>query len=45
MPMQPGDVEETAADTEALRKWINFHPNTPLKKGIDNFTKWYLDFY
>ena len=30
--MQPGDVEETAADTSSLEKWINFAPNTPRKR-------------
>ena len=45
LPMQHGDVQETSADTEALRKWINFKPNTSLEDGIEKFTKWYLDYY
>ena len=45
LPIQPGDVEETASDTNALNKWINFSPNTSLRSGIKKFTDWYLDYY
>ena len=44
-PLQPGDVSATAAETKNLENWINFKPQTPVSKGIDNFVKWYLDFY
>ncbi len=45
LPMQPGDVEETAADTEALDSWIGFSPNTSLKDGIKKFIDWYKKYY
>ncbi len=45
MPIQPGDVVQTAADTELLENWINFKPSTPIKKGINIFAKWYKDYY
>ena len=44
-PMQPGDVISTAADTRALEKWIGFKPSTPIEKGVEEFTKWYLNYY
>jgi UDP-glucuronate 4-epimerase len=45
MPMQPGDVPATAADTSALEKWVNFKPKTPVKVGVAKFVAWYRDFY
>ena len=45
LPMQPGDVKETAADTSRLEEWINFSPNTSLKKGIKEFTDWFNNYY
>ena len=44
LPMQQGDVEETAADTNAIKDWINFAPNTSLKTGIKNFANWFLEY-
>ena len=44
-PMQPGDVVATAADTDALERWVGFKPATPLVTGIKNFAKWFTDFY
>ena len=44
-PMQPGDVVETAANTDALERWINFKPSTTLRFGVERFTEWFLDFY
>ena len=41
LPMQPGDVEKTAADTEALRQAVGFAPSTPLSEGIAKFAAWY----
>jgi UDP-glucuronate 4-epimerase len=40
-PLQPGDVEATAADTTALEAWVGFRPATPLADGIDRFAHWY----
>ena len=43
--MQPGDVENTAADTSNLEDWINFKPNTSISKGVKEFVKWYKNYY
>ena len=40
-PMQPGDVEATAADTRLLEQWVGFAPATPLEQGIERFARWY----
>lgn len=45
MPMQPGDVLETSADTKALYDVIGFKPETTVKDGVKNFVDWYRDFY
>ncbi len=45
VPMQPGDVPVTYADTTALETEFGFKPNTPLRIGIRNFARWYKDFY
>ena len=45
LPMQPGDVQATAADTSALEAWVNFKPNTPVKEGVAKFVAWYRNFY
>ena len=45
LPMQPGDVPATAADTSMLEAWTGFKPNTPVKVGVERFVKWYRDFY
>ena len=45
LPIQPGDVPETFADTESLQKWINFKPNTSIKYGVSEFVKWYKQYY
>ncbi len=45
MPMQPGDVESTYADVGGLRNNFNYHPNTPLRKGLEAFIDWYLKYY
>ncbi len=45
LPMQPGDVEETYADTSELEKEISFKPSTPIEVGIKNFIDWYRGFY
>ena len=43
-PMQPGDVVATAADTEALEKWVGFKPSIDLSEGLEKFAAWYIDF-
>ncbi len=45
LPMQPGDVPTTYADTSALRQWIDFAPRTPLSEGIAHFVDWYREYY
>jgi len=45
LPMQPGDVPATAADTSALEAWTGFKPNTPVKEGVAKFVAWYRKFY
>jgi UDP-glucuronate 4-epimerase len=45
MPMQPGDVPATAADTSALEAWVQFKPNTPVQEGVANFVDWFKEFY
>jgi UDP-glucuronate 4-epimerase len=40
-PMQPGDVEATYADTEALRRDVGFEPRTPLAEGLARWADWY----
>lgn len=41
LPMQPGDVQTTWADSSALYNEINFKPETPLRDGIREFVDWY----
>ena len=41
VPMQPGDVPVTYADTSALERDVGFRPSTPLVDGLREFAKWY----
>ena len=43
--MQPGDVSATEADTNALKEWINFKPNTNVQEGVSEFVNWYINYY
>lgn len=45
VPMQPGDVPVTYADTSALERDYGFRPSTPLRTGLRNFAQWYKKFY
>ena len=45
MPMQPGDVYKTYADTNGLFEATGYKPETPIKQGVANFVQWYRDFY
>ena len=45
LPMQPGDVPATAANTSALEAWTGFKPNTPVRDGVARFVAWYREFY
>jgi UDP-glucuronate 4-epimerase len=44
LPMQPGDVEATYADVDALRKDVGFEPKTALETGIANWAAWYRQY-
>ena len=45
VPMQPGDVPVTYADTTALERDFGFKPHTPLREGLRKFAEWYKEFY
>ena len=45
VPMQPGDVPVTYADTTPLERDFGFRPNTPLREGLGQFARWYKEFY
>ena len=45
VPMQPGDVPVTYADTSALERNFGFKPSTTLREGLRRFAKWYKAFY
>lgn len=45
VPMQPGDVPVTYADTSALEEDFGFKPGTPLREGLRRFSEWYKQFY
>ena len=45
LPLQPGDVPDTWADTEALSNDVGYAPSTPIETGVKNFVDWYLAFY
>ena len=45
VPMQPGDVPVTYADTSALERDYGFKPSTSLRDGLRAFAEWYYDFY
>ena len=45
LPIQPGDVESTAANTDLLDAWVDFKPSTSIETGVRKFAKWYLDYY
>jgi len=41
LPMQPGDVPATYADTTELDGWSGFKPNTSVREGVARFVAWY----
>lgn len=45
VPMQPGDVPVTYADTSALEQNFGFKPQTPLREGLRRFAEWHKEFY
>ena len=45
MPLQPGDVPKTYAEVSDLMKDVGFKPETTVDTGIENFVKWYREYY
>jgi len=45
LPLQPGDVQDTYADTDNLNKKFNYKPSTSVAEGVSKFVKWYKDYY
>lgn len=45
LPLQPGDVPDTFADSTALEKAVGYKPATSVKQGVANFIEWYKEFY
>lgn len=45
LPMQQGDVPDTYADVDALIKDVNYKPSTTVEVGVENFARWYRDYY
>lgn len=45
MPMQPGDVNQTWADVEDLRKKYGYNPDFSVTQGVKNFVEWYKEYY
>lgn len=45
VPMQPGDVPVTYADTSALERDFGFKPSTSLREGLRAFARWYKEYY
>ena len=45
VPMQPGDVPVTYADTSALERDFGYKPSTSLRTGLRKFAEWYAEFY
>jgi UDP-glucuronate 4-epimerase len=45
LPMQDGDVPATCANTDALREWVGFVPDTTVAQGVERFVAWYRSYY
>tara|TARA_B110000003_G_scaffold263270_1_gene286743 strand:- start:7473 stop:8483 length:1011 start_codon:yes stop_codon:yes gene_type:complete len=45
LPLQPGDVPDTYANVENLKKKFNYKPSTSVVEGVSDFVKWYKDYY
>jgi len=45
LPLQPGDVVSTCADTADLERAVGFSPAVPIEEGIPRFVEWYREFY
>lgn len=45
LPLQPGDVPDTFASIDNLKKEFNYRPSTPVSEGVSKFVNWYKDYY
>jgi UDP-glucuronate 4-epimerase len=45
LPLQPGDVPATYANVDALIDYVDYSPSTSIESGIENFIKWYKEYY
>ncbi len=45
LPMQPGDMQTTCADIRQLKSDFDFSPSTDITTGLQNFVRWYRDYY
>jgi UDP-glucuronate 4-epimerase len=45
LPMQPGDVQVTMADTSDLHNEVGYAPSTPIEVGVERFVEWYKEYY
>lgn len=45
LPMQPGDIPDTHADTRRLQQAIGYRPDTSVRDGVQKFVAWYRDYY
>jgi len=45
VPLQAGDVPATYASVEALSRWADFRPTTPIDVGLEEFTRWFRSYY
>jgi len=45
LPLQPGDVPDTYADSQSLVDAVGYRPSTPVEEGVAKFVKWYVDYH
>jgi UDP-glucuronate 4-epimerase len=45
LPLQPGDVPESFADSSELYDAIDFRPKTPIEQGVHEFIDWYIAYH
>ena len=45
LPLQPGDVPDTLADSSRLARATDWRPATPVAEGVRRFVDWYRDYY
>lgn len=45
LPMQPGDVERTYADIDAIERDLGYRPTTPIEEGIPRFVQWFKEYH